>query len=128
MKLRIPEEVRDTYIHDAWSYMRSRYPKDLLHEDCILKSEVRGLADLMARVNIRGQCISWDEIDMIRYAQDFLEFRGTGCLYKIFLLLYDKEAWKVYKNSAKGERLKALIREEKKVNDFLEKEKKRNGK
>ena len=128
MRLRIPEEVRDAHIQDAWDYMQSRYPPNILHPDLQLKSEVRGLADLMAKVNARGQCISWDQIDMIRYAQDFLEFRGIGCLYKIFLLLYDKEAWKVYKTAAKGERLKALIREEKKVNDFLEKEKKRNGK
>lgn len=128
MALKIPEGVRDIYIQDAWAYMTSRYPPDLLKLDGILKSEVRGIADLMAQVNVRGQCISWDEIDMIRYAQDFLEFRGTGCLYKIFLLLYDREAWKVYKNSAKGERCKMLIREERKVNDFLEKERKGNGK
>lgn len=128
MTLRIPEEVRDAYIQDAWDYMQSRYPPDILHLDFQLKSEIKGIADLMAQVNTRGQCISWDEIDMIRYAQDFLEFRGTGCLYKIFLLLYDREVWVAYRNSAKGKRREMLIKEEKKVNDFLEKEKKRNGK
>lgn len=129
MTLKIPEGVRDTYIQDAWAYMNSRYPPDLLKVDYMLKSEVRGIADLMAQVNTRGQCISWDEIDMIRYAQDFLEFRGRGCLYKIFLLLYDREAWKVYEKNAKGEaRKKMLKKEEQKVNDFLEKERKKNGK
>ena len=128
MTLKIPEEVRDTYIQEAWAYMGSRYPPNLLYLDYMLKSEVRGIADLMAQVNARGQCISWEEIDMIRYAQDFLEFRGTGCLYKIFLLLYDREAWKEYRNKAKGKRCEMLKREEQKVNDFLEKERKKNGK
>ena len=129
MTLKIPKEVRDAYIQDAWAYMDSRYPPDLLKLDYVLKSEVRGIADLMAQVNARGHCISWDEIDMIRYAQDFLEFRGTGCLYKIFLLLYDRESWDLYKRRAKGEsRKKMLKKEEQKVNDFLEKERKKNGK
>lgn len=129
MTLRIPEEVRDAHIQDAWDYMQSRYPPDILHPDVQLKNEIKGIADLMAQVNTRGQCISWDEIDMIRYAQDFLEFRGTGCLYKIFLLLYDRESWDLYKRRAKGEaRKKMLKKEEQKVNDFLEKERKKNDK
>ena len=129
MTLRIPEEVWDAHIQDAWDYMQSRYHPDILHPDLQLKNEIKGIADLMAQVNARGHCISWDEIDMIRYAQDFLEFRGTGCLYKIFLLLYDRESWDLYKRRAKGEsRKKMLKKEEQKVNDFLEKERKKNGK
>ena len=129
MTLRVPEEVRDSYIRDVWAYMRSRYPPDLLTPDMQLKNEIKGIADLMAQVNRHGQCITWDEIDMVRYAQDFLEFRGTGCLYKIFLLLYDRKTWDAYKKGAKGEqRRQMLIGEERKVDDFLEKEKKRNGK
>lgn len=129
MMFRTPKDVRDTYLKEAWAYMQSRYPPELLRLDYILKNEIKSIADLMAQANNRGQCISWDEIDMIRYAQDFLEFRGAGCLYRIFLLLYDREGWTEYKNSGKGpDRRKMITKQESKFYDFLEKERKKNGK
>lgn len=129
LTIRVPEEIRGSYIRDVWAYMHSRYPSDMLTPDLQLKNEIKGIADLMAQVNRHGQCITWDEIDMVRYAQDFLEFRGTGCLYKIFLLLYDRKTWDAYKKGAKGEQRRQMLTiEERKVNDFLEKEKKRNVK
>ena len=119
----------DLYSPKAWEYMHSRYQSELLSPDAMLLSEIKGIAALYASAEAAGYSLSFDMIDNVRYAQDFLEFRGQGTLYKIFLLMYDREAWAQYKNSVKGpDRRKALKEEEQKFNMFLEKEKKRNGK
>lgn len=129
MSLRVKKADRDRHIPKAWAYMRSRYADGLMVRDYLLLSEVRAVADLMASCGVRGKTLTFDQVDMIRYAQDFLEFKGRGNLYKIFLLMYDREAWVYYKNSVKGsDRRKALKEEEFKFNKFLEKERKRNGK
>lgn len=129
MTLRVKESDRQGYTMQAWEYMRSRYPQNLLHEDYMLKSEVRALADLMASCEAQGKILTFDQIDMIRYAQDFIEFKGPATLYRIYLLMYDIEGWRYYKNRVKGpDRRKMIAEQEKKFNDFLEKEKKRNGK
>lgn len=113
----------------AWEYMHSRYDSDLLSPDSMLKSEVEGLANLMATCEANGKGLTFDQIDVVRYIQDALGFKGAGYLYKIYLLMYDRKAWVNYKNSIKGpDRRKALKEQEQKFNDFLEKEKKRNGK
>ncbi len=129
MVLRVREADRQRCIMKAWEYMHSRYKSDLLHHDGMLLSEIKGIAALYASTEAAGYNLSFDIIDHVRYAQDYLEFRGQGTLYKIFLLMYDKEAWVYYKNSVKGsDRRKALKEEEFKFNKFLEKERKRNGK
>ncbi len=121
--------VREADRQKAWEYMHSRYKSDLLHHDGMLLSEIKGIAALYASTEAAGYNLSFDIIDHVRYAQDFLEFKGRGNLYKIFLLMYDREAWVYYKNSVKGsDRRKALKEEEFKFNKFLEKERKRNGK
>lgn len=129
MSLRIKKAVCDEYIPIVWDYMRSRYPPSLLHMDGMLNSEIKGLAQLLAQCAAYHKPLTFERIDMVRYAQDYLEFRGQGCLYRIYLLMYDREGWKEYKSKAKGSDRRTMIAEqEKKFNDFLEKEKKRNGK
>ena len=129
MQLRVKESDRQRYIMQAWEYMHSRYDSDLLSPDSILNSEVKGLALLMATCEVNEKDLTFDQIDVVRYIQDALGFKGTGCLYKIYMLMYDRKAWVNYKNSIKGpDRRKALKEQEQRFNDFLEKEKKRNGK
>lgn len=129
MNLRVKESDRQGYIMRAWEYMHSRYDSDLLSPDSQLKSEVNRLADLMATCDAMGKGITFDQIDVVRYIQDVLGFKGPGFLYKIYMIMYDRDAWANYKNSIKGpDRRKALKEQEQKFNDFLEKEKKRNGK
>lgn len=129
MSLRVKESDRQGYTMRAWEYMHSRYDSDLLSPDSMLKSEVEGLANLMATCEANGKGLTFDQIDVVRYIQDALGFKGAGYLYKIYLLMYDRKAWVNYKNSIKGpDRRKALKEQEQKFNDFLEKEKKRNGK
>ena len=126
MVLRVREADRQRCIMKAWDYMHSRYKSDLLHHDGMLLSEIKGIAALYASTEAAGYNLSFDILDHVRYAQDFLEFKGRGNLYKIFLLMYDREAWVYYKNSVKGsDRRKALKEEEFKFNKFLEKERKK---
>lgn len=129
MQLRTKASDRQRYTMPAWEYMHSRYDSDLLCPDSMLKSEVEGLAHLMATCEANGKELTFDQIDVVRYIQDALGFKGAGCLYKIYLLMYDRDAWLNYKNSVIGpDRRKTLKEQEQRFNDFLEKEKKRNDK
>lgn len=129
MCLKVKKTDRDRYIPRAWEYMHSRYADGVLVRDYLLLSEVRALADLMASCEAQGKILTFDQIDMIRYAQDFIEFKGPATLYRIYLLMYDIEGWREYKNRVKGpDRRKRIAEHEKKFNDFLEKERKKNGK
>ena len=129
MVLKVKKSERDLYTPKAWEYMRSRYGENLLTVDTMLLSEIKGIADLIATCEIYDKPLSFDQIDLIRYAQDFIEFKGIATLYRIYLLMYDREGWTEYKNGVKGsDRRTALKMQEQKFNDFLEKEKKRNGK
>lgn len=129
MQLKVKESDRQRYTMLAWEYMHSRYDSSLLRPDSMLKSEVEGIANLMATCEANGKDLTFDQIDVVRYIQDAVGFKGGGCLYKIYLLMYDRDDWVLYKNLIKGpDRCKALKQQEQKFNDFLEKEKKRNGK
>ena len=68
----------------------------------------------------------FEQIDMIRYVQDYLEFKGQGCLYKIYLLLYDRKGWREYIENSKGlDRRQALRENELKFYKFRKGEKKK---
>lgn len=119
---RISKKDLEPYKAIAWEYFKSRYPPGLLTPDFTLKAEIKAIAELIYLSSHDGQKPTFEEIDYVRYCHDFIENVGPRAIYKIYMVLYNPNAWERYKNHSKS-RTQGLLDFERNVKEIY-----KNGK